>query len=315
MEDVDSTVANSIRRAYKAWKRIMHVVCDNSAIERISRVGFLAEIESNKSGQNVRLLRRQIWQLYGELMISDQLPHMNQVMHDIVIELTDGSKTEADMCTQLATEVCNRKHIPIPRGSKQLSLSYMFICKSLLTIVRIASARHLLKQAAATSVVYGENTDIFEELESLLVLGSGEKKWQAVGFQGKDPSTDFRRTGMVGLRFILHMAKYQPDDTTLIISESRTDIGTDIWYPFALAAIHTVDLLLRLPEYRFMETFIYRCGFIHSTDNVLASFYRLCGYILIEYHESWKKDVTAGKYVTIMDFEQSFKRFSMSLDL
>ena len=43
-------------------------------------------------------------------------------------------------------------------------------------------------------------------------LVPGSDQWQRIGFQGKDPSTDFRGTGVLGLKHLLYCARAFPNE-------------------------------------------------------------------------------------------------------
>jgi hypothetical protein len=40
------------------------------------------------------------------------------------------------------------------------------------------------------------------------IESAGTRDWGIVGFQGKDPSTDFRGMGLLGLEQLLYFSKY-----------------------------------------------------------------------------------------------------------
>ena len=57
------------------------------------------------------------------------------------------------------------------------------------------------------------------------------KMWGEIGFQGKDPATDFRGMGEFGLRQLLFFSEKHADVAQKIIGEKRD-------YPFAIAGIN-----------------------------------------------------------------------------
>lgn len=69
------------------------------------------------------------------------------------------------------------------------------------------------------------------------------KEWQALGFQGADPGTDFRSAGELGLRALHHFAMcYGRHGADIIDHTSLPDTG----YPLALALLHTTTLAMAL---------------------------------------------------------------------
>lgn len=72
-------------------------------------------------------------------------------------------------------------------------------------------------------------------LQALQRLGS----WADLGFQGKDPCTDFRGSGQLGLESIHVMQQSIPDAVLRMLLQSR-DSGGQTAYPFACAVINVV---------------------------------------------------------------------------
>lgn len=74
----------------------------------------------------------------------------------------------------------------------------------------------------------------FKPNESLDGLIS--KQWGELGFQGKDPCTDFRGVGLLGLDCLLFFGENQDFSVLDKILAESVDGGVG-WYPFALASI------------------------------------------------------------------------------
>jgi len=70
--------------------------------------------------------------------------------------------------------------------------------------------------------------------------------WGAIGFQGRDPATDFRGTGELGLRVLHHFAKQHNFEAKRILRQSHELLPVDAVYPFACAIINLTDTLLKL---------------------------------------------------------------------
>mmetsp|Transcript_4498 Transcript_4498/g.11489 ORF Transcript_4498/g.11489 Transcript_4498/m.11489 type:complete len:299 (-) Transcript_4498:267-1163(-) len=63
-------------------------------------------------------------------------------------------------------------------------------------------------------------------------------KWGDVGFQGKDPATDFRGQGLLGLQNILFLARAHKEDCLRMLEQHSAG------FPFALAVINISSFLM-----------------------------------------------------------------------
>ena len=61
-------------------------------------------------------------------------------------------------------------------------------------------------------------------------------QWVLLGFQGRDPATDFRGMGILGLYLLLFFAKNFPQQTRNILGSERT-------YPFAITGINLAHFI------------------------------------------------------------------------
>jgi hypothetical protein len=97
-------------------------------------------------------------------------------------------------------------------------------------LIKIASVHELLHTLnARASVKYdSENTAHERKLRQLwdLMMPNEPLKsristqWTKIGFQGKDPATDFRGMGMLGLDNLFYLAKHYPATTERILDSS-----------------------------------------------------------------------------------------------
>lgn len=67
--------------------------------------------------------------------------------------------------------------------------------------------------------------------------------WGEIGFQGKDPSTDFRGMGLLGLRQLIYFCEKNPDIARNILLISN---HPQKYYPFAITGINITAFLLEL---------------------------------------------------------------------
>lgn len=67
--------------------------------------------------------------------------------------------------------------------------------------------------------------------------------WGEVGFQGKDPSTDFRGMGMLGLQQLVYFGKNRSNDAQKILLDSNHPRR---FYPFAATGINISSFVMEL---------------------------------------------------------------------
>lgn len=91
--------------------------------------------------------------------------------------------------------------------------------------------------------------------EKRTVPGLVSPEWTLLGFQGNDPTTDFRSMGMLGLHQLLHFAQRKADTAHLILKEF-TQPGQN--FPFAIIGINLSRLVMELLGQRRLHTYIIR---------------------------------------------------------
>lgn len=134
--------------------------------------------------------------------------------------------------------------------------------------------------------------------------------WVCLGFQGADPTRDFRAAGELGLDHFYNFCIYNREKALQICEESgscRKD-RADLWYSVALASIHITHNLGRLlidqPAYVYcilpenanldiLETLV---GEIHNR-------------MLVLFHEFWLESCESGKVKTVLDTDNALKEF------
>ncbi|KAG2324695.1 hypothetical protein Bca52824_007423 [Brassica carinata] len=79
-----------------------------------------------------------------------------------------------------------------------------------------------------------------EELQGIV-----SAQWKEMGWQGKDPSTDFRGGGFISLENLLYFAKNFPNSFQDLL---RKQVGDrSVWeYPFAVAGINITFMLIQM---------------------------------------------------------------------
>ncbi|KAL3651138.1 hypothetical protein CASFOL_007541 [Castilleja foliolosa] len=79
-----------------------------------------------------------------------------------------------------------------------------------------------------------------EELHGLV-----SEQWKEMGWQGKDPSTDFRGGGFISLENLLYFAKNYPKSFQDLLRKKEGDRA--MWeYPFAVAGVNITFMLIQM---------------------------------------------------------------------
>ncbi|KAI3681342.1 hypothetical protein L6452_36134 [Arctium lappa] len=71
------------------------------------------------------------------------------------------------------------------------------------------------------------------------------EQWKEMGWQGKDPSTDFRGGGFISLENLLYFAKYFPKSFQDLLRKQEGERA--MWeYPFAVAGVNITFMLIQM---------------------------------------------------------------------
>lgn len=122
------------------------------------------------------------------------------------------------------------------------------------------------------------------------------KQWQEIGFQGKDPATDFRGMGVLALDNLWWLATHHPDLARTMLKESKQ---RENWYFFALVGINLSSLMLDLLEQHWLDLYLLeRAGTLATLSEFYVALYA-------HFHRFWTQ--VRQPRPNIMEFEQVFK--------
>ncbi|XP_021679147.2 uncharacterized protein LOC110663949 isoform X3 [Hevea brasiliensis] len=77
------------------------------------------------------------------------------------------------------------------------------------------------------------------------LCGLISEQWKEMGWQGKDPSTDFRGGGFISLENLLFFARYFPKSFQDLLQKREGD--RSVWeYPFAVAGVNITFMLIQM---------------------------------------------------------------------
>eukprot|EP00871_Galdieria_phlegrea_P001092 jgi/Galph1/1984/GphlegSOOS_G657.1 len=168
--------------------------------------------------------------------------------------------------------------------------SHWFI---LLDIVRrykatkVDSTKHEYKQA-------------LEQLWTLLVddnnADSSVTNWTELGFQGKDPSTDFRGAGWLSLLQLTYFVKTRLSLCRKLVYNSKTYQPS---YPFACTGINCTEVICKLLEEGILlPNIIENVSSEQIEQQLLEHFHFQYISFFVLFHETWRK----GKPQNLLDF-------------
>nr|CDS34032.2 hypothetical transcript [Hymenolepis microstoma] len=128
------------------------------------------------------------------------------------------------------------------------------------------------------------------------------KLWSDVGFQGTDPSTDFRGTGILGAQNLAYFIKNFHKYASIVHSGS---VDEKYWYPFATAGINLSDLTWRLLKDGSLKTHFYN-SFTKAPS--LINFHEVYASIFVKFHKLWMKQPR-----NVMEFNSVVNNFEKDL--
>lgn len=139
------------------------------------------------------------------------------------------------------------------------------------------------------------------------------KHWESAGFQGEDPSTDFRGVGELGLHQLDYFCDHHPLYAQRMIRESGTLLThPDVeqpWYPFALCGIHTTKFVSTMLERGQLQRHLLQAQLQGSNgiEEFIDTFYSFC---FIQCHLDWAEGVDKKEITSVFQFEAFFAEFS-----
>lgn len=156
--------------------------------------------------------------------------------------------------------------------------------------------------------------------------GKSKLNWVALGFQGSDPSRDFRSSGEFGIMCFDKLCSDDPELTKQMLVESGSFLGDVMlpWYSFALASIHLSTFVARLSEnnislIRGINRTINWDDIVKSSESqidqtklrqsVLDAVIGLHNRLVKRFHNEWLFAVGTGSVKSVMDTDAFIKRY------
>ncbi|KRY58311.1 Adenylyl cyclase-associated protein 2 [Trichinella britovi] len=180
--------------------------------------------------------------------------------------LTEIYKTLATLCSE--NNLHNRK--------LKIRLKYC--------LQKIIAYEKLLKDVEDVRMIHYNPYDKAHEsqllkLSSLLKpesqISAIDPRWVELGFQGKDPSTDFRGMGLLGLQQLIYMCETEQQKSQAMLSRS---LNPRHGYPFAIVGINMSFLTRELLREGHLKSFFYAKSTCKFPMQDLHDVYRYCFY-------------------------------------
>eukprot|EP01039_Chlorochromonas_danica_P005572 gene5574-6135_t len=210
------------------WKSILHLFTRQCEIERICRHGQ----QMHSADMTIHFAT--------SLSFSKQLREVT----DIVFS---GHIFPIQDCSRLILE---RKHLS---RENSLLTANLKNCLRHLNLINAAIERIMELKSVVFSDSVAEHVDLLESLwRNLLpgvtrVGGRITEDWGKLGFQGKDPATDFRGMGLLGLIQLVYFSQSSPQLARQLLQESQADAT---YFPFAATGINVTAFVLELLQER-----------------------------------------------------------------
>ncbi|GJD11336.1 ELMO domain-containing protein 2 [Galdieria sulphuraria] len=137
-----------------------------------------------------------------------------------------------------------------------------------------------------------EHKAILEELWDTLTKNQEHlwKDWTDIGFQGKDPSTDFRGAGLLSLLQLVYFAKKYFSLCQRVLYNCNT---TEPKYPFACTGIYCTEALTNLLEQGILLPLGERQS--DEDDDSLETFHEEYVRLFLLFHHNWHTDDSTSK--------------------
>ncbi|KAG0198307.1 hypothetical protein BGX28_008260 [Mortierella sp. GBA30] len=209
--------------------------------------------------------------------------------------------------TQITLQILRKKRFPeegLPTTPSARKLQY--------ALDRVASTHHLAREINQRIHTKYDSTNPTHERKLLLLWdllcpheklsGRYTKQWTEIGFQGKDPATDFRGMGMLGLDDLVYYAKYYPLSSKHALECSHHEVS---WYSFAIVGINITAFAVQTLRTRQLQYYL----FLNGTDR--SVYHELYCYLFHRFNGYWS---TLDPKPSIMDFERIFADFKIMME-
>ncbi|KAF8362426.1 hypothetical protein PRIPAC_89349, partial [Pristionchus pacificus] len=182
-----------------------------------------------------------------------------------------------------------------------------------IALQRIEAHEHLCEKVEVmrTTVYDPSNSShscLLSQLWNLLnpndpIDGMKSKRWPEIGFQGNDPSTDFRGMGILSLHQLIYFVQYESETSRAVLSLSH---HPTIGFPFAVAGINFTSLTRK-----FLKEGLLKSHFYNTLDHSesIDDFHHAYVRIFTLFADFYKRE----KPATVMEFNVIQIKFESAL--
>ncbi|KAI7685477.1 hypothetical protein SSS_05606 [Sarcoptes scabiei] len=129
------------------------------------------------------------------------------------------------------------------------------------------------------------------------------KQWTEIGFQGPDPSTDFRGMGLLSLENLVFFSTVFAEYARNILSHS---LHPSYGYPFAAVGINITYLALNLLRSNHLQTHLFNQ---ETRLYVVEDFHKIYSYLFVSFDKLWIR----SKPSSVMEFSHIRDKFEAAV--
>ncbi|KAG5679553.1 hypothetical protein PVAND_009113 [Polypedilum vanderplanki] len=237
-----------------------------------------------------------------------QIKNLVYCLNEITSHCIPESLIDAEITTRAIDTILNVKKIK-PKYHPGFSDAFGRCIDGIYTYKMLESYVEKLRLQQYSS----EN---FEHEQKLLLLWNNlmpniplenriTKQWQQIGFQGDDPSTDFRGMGILALDNLLFFSSEYSGTARHILSHSQ---HPKYGYTLAVVGINITHMAWRLLKSGQAKSHFYNLSRTHGYLNI-EHFHQFYCYLLYEFDSFWIK----LKPNNLMEFNNVQERFEKSI--
>lgn len=128
------------------------------------------------------------------------------------------------------------------------------------------------------------------------------KRWSEIGFQGMDPSTDFRGMGMLSLLNLHYFSTNKSEQARQVYNKS---LHPKHGYPFSIVGISITSWVYKLLNGSYLKTHFYNDSELLSVASInLENFHKIYCVLFVEFDQYWFMNEP-----NVMNFEKVSKLF------
>ncbi|KAJ9063836.1 hypothetical protein DSO57_1036806 [Entomophthora muscae] len=293
--------------AFKITKLVFRILSGTSELERICHPDQANSIEisyierRDKYNDAGGASSPQLKSIKGDpltlLLVDWSISHSTKLL--VERRMLDSGYADISLVTK---NILKKKEFPAMGSTETLEASILHD-----TLGPIVGSRFLEKEMNELSNTKYDATNKRHE-QKLLELWNALKpneplkdrislQWESIGFQGRDPASDFRGMGILGLEDLLYFSKTYSEVARAVLERSNHPTS---WYSFALAGIHITAYSLELLRTRLLQMQLFQHGVSRTTCQEIYCF------LFVQFDAFWFSREVAP---TVMDFEILFSQF------